>query len=131
MLGVRWETARSCKKLIVLSFIQLVVAVAIFQIFFYSATWLVAEPRDSARHKFDGSIPEEWKNVVIGGGKVTEWRRGTVGEEPEAFAAISALLGGCVLFLWVSVWYASRLKRSNAVKSGQQETPEETPANSA
>ena len=110
-------TNRQKKRM--LSVMQLVVAMAMFPLFFYWATWLSAEPRGSAVQRFDVFVPAEWKNVVVGGGKATEWPRGTVSEEPVTFTFLSTVLAACFVSLWASVWYASRLTKEDVIITDQ------------
>ena len=111
------------RQILLLRSTQIVLAVAFYLCFFHVATWLAAEPRTNLDKRWEGKLPAHWKNVVVGGGKVTQWRRGTVAEEPVRFA-LSCLVFGAVSFGMLYTEIAiNRKKRKEVVRQMAHNSP--------
>jgi len=91
-----------------LSIAQILVAILTFLAFFSWAPWLDAISRDEAIALYHRPIPAEWHAVVMGHGVLSDFRWGTIHDNPWGFALCTALFFGGWLFLVASAWWAGR-----------------------
>ncbi len=61
--------------------------------FFRWAPWTTAITVEQATEKYPGLVDPNWRAVTVNHGQPSEWRLGTVAENPSGFAACSAVLG--------------------------------------
>jgi hypothetical protein len=111
---------RKLKKRL-LSGLQLLAAIAILPLWLTCGASFDFEPiatlTTELREEFP---PPPWANYyLVGGGKVTYWKRSPL-EQPVRLALHIGTLAGCVLFVIGSGLYFEKLKKEDEINSNHQ-----------
>ena len=102
---------RTRGKLRCISLVQIVLAVALFPVWFLRVgPWPGAMTPAEFRRESGVQVPEHWRAVVVGGGTYSEWPYGTIRDNPCGFLLWAGLLFSMQAVLVLSAVYAARLK---------------------
>jgi hypothetical protein len=98
-------------KHLFLSIAQVLVALVMMLAFFSWAPWLTAISREEAIELYHQPIPSDWNAVVMGHGQLSNFRWGTLHDNPWGFALCTVLVFGGWLFLVLTAWWVGRSAR--------------------